>query len=410
MNTVERPHHPYSPSSLQNLEACPCFLNHSNKANERSIAGTLAHKVVESRSDNAKLSDEDAELAAECADFFERRRQIMIEAREREIERLAAAFNDHPDSFSLEVPQIEEFSETYLPIDDCKFVDAESTTAGYIDNALIDHTQTYAEVFDYKFGRWPVEHAEDNLQGWSYTLGMLRRRPKLTRVRFFFHQPGIDSLTSAEFTRDQIPAMYLRIQAVVARARVARKLMEIGDFSMANPMVPVCNFCANLGRCTKVLDIACKVGSKFYPLEIPANITPTMVLDRHSTSLAMRLSQVLKVWADAFRAQTTDRVLRQACDMPDGFTLESRSEREVINADEYRKVALQYLTEDEYKSCLQAPTFGSIEDLIKEKSPRGQKKAALEQFKQSLEAAGAVKRSDPYCFLKAIPQKKENEQ
>jgi hypothetical protein len=63
---AERKHHPFSPSSLQNREACPCYAGRDSQ-HVRSIAGTMAHSVVETRRDNNELSDEDAISAAECS-------------------------------------------------------------------------------------------------------------------------------------------------------------------------------------------------------------------------------------------------------------------------------------------------------------------------------------------------------
>src|SRR3989442_9595306 len=100
----ERPHHLYSPSQLQFLEACPCY-RPNNDINERAIAGTLAHAVTESRQDDARLSDEDSTAAAECLDFYDRRKQLMDEAQQR------APASQYPKL------QVIELKEVYLPID-----------------------------------------------------------------------------------------------------------------------------------------------------------------------------------------------------------------------------------------------------------------------------------------------------
>jgi hypothetical protein len=59
MNTeqeTKRVHHPYSPSKLQCLEACPCYES-TNNENEASATGTKQHGVVESGIDDASLPD-----------------------------------------------------------------------------------------------------------------------------------------------------------------------------------------------------------------------------------------------------------------------------------------------------------------------------------------------------------------
>jgi len=396
----EKIHHSFSPSTLASLEVCPNYEGQQSATpHERTTAGTRAHDIVESGRDDNRLGDDDAAAAAECLDFVNRRRQLLEEARTRAIAKL-----ENPDDF---FPNILELKEVYLAVDDKKFDDGvTATTAGWVDRVLVNHDRTYAEIFDWKFGHWEVAEAKDNPQGIAYLLGLFREYSTLKSIRVFFKQPHLDLLSEALFTRDQIPALYLRIQTIVARAREAR---NSGNFDMAKPHVPVCNFCANLGKCDKVLAIAVKVGNKFYPLEIPESVTPSLVLDPHNTSLAMRLSQVLAIWAAAFRAQVTDRVLRREADLPEGFIVQSKSNREVASPAEFKKIALQYLTQAEYDAIAPVPGFGVVEDLVKEKSPRGSKKAAIETFQKQLIDSGAVTQGESYSFLRAAAQKK-NEQ
>lgn len=390
--TEERPHHDYSPSTLQNLEACPCYQGKESK-HIRTIAGVLAHKIVETAEDEPSLSDDDAEKTAEFLDFYERRKQLMEEARQRASTSVQTIDGIQHVAIRQDLPAILELKETYLPIDDL------DTTAGYIDRGLISCDRKRAELFDLKMGVWAVEKADNNLQGMAYSLGIFKAYPTVEEVEFFFYQPHLNYVTSATFKRSDIPAIYLRIQVIVAKAKEAR---EKGDFTTARPMVPVCSFCRHIASCPKVTDFACRVASKFYPLEFPDEITPTMAHDPKNTSLGMRLAQVVKIWAEAFRTQITDRVLRRQAEMPEGYKLESRNgDREVTNIEVFRGIALKYLTEKEYQDALKI-SFGAIESAIGDKSPRGQKKANIDAFKKELEEMGAVKKGDGYSFLKAV--------
>lgn len=410
LDTETRAHHPYSPSSLQSVEACPCFKSRESK-HLRTIIGTISHKVTETREDDNRLDDDDAAAAAECLDFYDTRVRGAMEYRSFAVAAVWKTLQGEPGADTLKaeaaVPQIIEMQETYLPVDDIKFDDGvEATTAGFVDRVLIAHTREYAELFDWKFGMWPVEKAENNLQGISYTLGLLRKYPTLKEVRFFFKQPNTGQISDAVFTRDMVAGLYLRIQTVVALARKARALTAKGDYSMANPMVPNCNFCANIADCTKVLDIALKVGKKFYPLEIPEDITPTAVHNGRDGELGMRLSGVMAVWAKAYRTRTTDRVIRGDAACPDGHVIQQRADREVVDPKLVRKIALKYLSKDEYESLLpQEPPFGPMEELISDKAVRGNKKATIEEFQKQLLDSGAVRKGDPYTFLRAVAKK-----
>src|SRR6266508_246296 len=98
INTGIRTHHPYSPSSLQSLEACPCFKSRENN-HIRSIMGTISHRVVETGQADLRLSDEDAAAAAECIDFYDRRLELARLAREQDRTTLSLS----------SIPQILEF-------------------------------------------------------------------------------------------------------------------------------------------------------------------------------------------------------------------------------------------------------------------------------------------------------------
>lgn len=375
MDSQNRVHHPYSPSTLGYLEACSAYKSKSSNhldANSRALAGTLAHKVVEIGEDDNALSDEDAAAAAECLDFIEMRRKTFSEA-----------------PF--------EYRELYLPVDDCHFDDAEATTAGYADLILISKCGKYAELFDWKFGHWSVTGTQENLQAIAYVLGIFKKFPSVISVRVWFKQPHISKLDDHTFTRNQIPELYLRVQTVVARARIAR---VSDDYSTAVARAPVCNFCANIGKCPVVLKLALKVGTQFSPVEVPSDITPTKVHDPHNTKMALNLAAIVKVWADAFRRQVTDRVLRQEAEVPDHMILQAMpGRRRIVDMKKYKAICLKYVSEFEYEASLDS-SFTPIERAILESAPRGNKKARVESFQKELEECGAVERGHGFAYLK----------
>lgn len=370
-------HHPFSPSKLEFLENCPNYES-VNSVSEKARLGTLQHAVAETGQDDLSLSDEEAAAAIECIEFFEKKKQV----------------------WELEGP-VTELSEMYFPVDDETVEGFQGTTGGYLDKALINHSGDKAVIFDWKYGQWKVTEASENLQAAAYALGIFKAYPKVTHIDFYFKQPHIDFISHVAWARTDVPALYLRILRVVNRARHAR---ASGNFGLASPTIPGCLFCAQIGICPKVAEFACKAGSKFHPLEIPENITPTMIQTSRDTTLGLRLASVMAVWAEAFRRQTTDRVLRGDADIPAGFKVESKSKRDIVDAGKFKSTSLKFVTESEYVALQDPPGFGKIEDMIKEKAPRGQKKAALEDFKNALESDGAVVKSPSYSYLKAVPK------
>jgi len=403
MNEEARKHHPYSPSTLASLECCPCFQSRQNEVqHERTIAGTRAHKAVETGQDDDLLSDDDAVSVAECLDLIARRK-LELETK-----------NLPEDLIGKAVNMVDELKEAYLPIDDLIFREAyqgetgllwdtiKSTTAGYVDHVLICSALNHAELLDWKFGRWSVECAEKNLQGIAYALGLFYKYPELQTITVWFKLPTIGAITSATFTREQIPALYLRVTTVVARAREAR---QQNDFSSANPTHPTCAFCSNLGRCPAVAKFALKVGSKFHKLAVPEDTTPGALRDPAQSKLALELASVMAVWAKAVRGQVTDQILRGVSPTPEGYKISTFSKREVIDEAKFKSVALLFVKAEDYAALQDAPGFGKLEDLISERAPRGQKKNAVETFAQQLLDAGAVVEGPAYPFLKAVPVK-----
>jgi hypothetical protein len=378
VSSEERPHHPYGGSQLQALEACPCFRSKSSE-HERTIAGTIGHKSVETGEVDARLSDEDAEGVAECLDLVEQRRQHFAQ--------LAP-----PNTYMT------EFTELYLPIDDLTFDDTPYTSAGYVDRILLSWNEKHAEGFDWKFGYWAVEQAENNLQALVYSLGIFKRWPTVETVRFWFRLPNIGQIDHVDLTRDQIPAIYLRVQVVVERARKARKS---GNYEMAEPRVPLCCFCANLGECTKVQPFICKVAQKYHPVEFPAEINPSLLTDPHTTSQALRLAALVKSWAEAYKSRLHDRILRGEADIPLGYHVEERrGHREVTDPQLFRQIALRHgISEEKYNSLCGVPGFGDLEAVINEQTKKG-KKAAITAFGKDLEDLHAVTRGDSFSYLK----------
>jgi hypothetical protein len=410
---AERPHHPFSPSSLQSREACACYRNR-NSTHVAAIRGTLQHKVVETGEDDASLGDDEALAAADCLDYYERQKQLLEEARTRAERALIAATQAAGAKTYIPPLPVLDLKEEYLPVDDCDFEDiintvkviTKSTTAGYVDRALIAHDRKYAILLDWKFGMWVVEEADNNLQGISYALGLFKKYPTLEEIKFVFKQPHLDLLTEHTFKRADIPKLYLRVQTVVARAREAYYRVEKDDYSMATPMVPACNFCALIGKCPKVANFACNVGAKFHPLEIPSDISPTGIKSGADTVLGLRLAQVMAVWAGAYKTQVTDRVIRQAgadgeLIAPPGYVVQSRADREIADASKFKEVTLRFLKQEELDP-LATYTFGRIEEKIKDNAPRGSKTSTVEQYQTELTNSGAVKKGESYSFLRPV--------
>lgn len=345
--------------------------------------GTKQHAAADSGEDNPELPDEKAMAVAECMRFVEERMKLY--------------------------PGGQILKEQYVPIDDEEIVvrDAEGggevfkgTTGGYFDAAIVSVDEKTVEVIDHKFGQVAVESAANNLQGMAYLLGVAKLFPKVERGIVHFMMPHRDEVTSAMFTRDQFNGMRIRIRAVVQRAVEAARVAN--DFSMATPNQSACLFCSLIGRCPKVAAVALRVGHKYAPLMVPASISTAIFEDPEQVAEGLKLSAIIKVWAEAYRSQATAKTIEDPHFVPKGYKLVSTSKRKVLNAKRLGDLAKEILpVEDREKvDALYDLPIGKVEKLISIAAPRGSKESAVEEFGLSALALGAIAEGEPFAFLR----------
>lgn len=389
-NTTTRPHHPYGPSKLQDLEACPKYAGMSGDS-EASRMGTMQHDVADSGIDDPRLPDYKAMAAVECLKFAESR--------------------------AAEYPGGTIIKEQYLPIDDERIVvdgrEWVGTTAGYLDFAVVSADGTKAEIIDYKFGKHAVEEAKNNLQGIAYLLGLLRCHKNLQTVQVWFLLPHRDEFTSHTFTRNGdgethgFDALTLRVKCVVHRALEANKKPD--DFSMATPYIPACLFCANLGKCPKVAATMLSVGRKYSPAALPDDMTPSLILDPAQAALGIKLASLVKVWAEAYRKQATEKSVGDPTFVPDGYKLVSKSKRRILLPRKFGELAKSFLPPEQQEKIeeLYDIQLGPVEKLISTSAPRGFKEKTVDAFNEAALGAGLVEEGQPFVFLQMDEPKGE---
>lgn len=384
-DTQERPHHPYSPSSLQSREFCPHYTGREGVTNAAAEAGTRQHAISETGEDDPHVDDEQYMAVTQCLTMYA----------------------DVKAKFHTEDTPVSEYTEEYLPIDDEKITVKgkvwEGTSAGYFDRAFVTHDGKHCEAFDWKFGVWPVEPTKNNRQAEAYVLGLFRRFPTVETVTFNIGQPQVSpELDSFSWHRSSIPALLTRARAIVHRAIVAER---DPTYAKAKPSTGICLFCGNIGRCPKVADAMLSLAKKYDPLSIPEDVSPEGLLTSENYAEVLRISQMPAVWAESIRSAITARVLRGDIPTPAGYRIQANTKRDIVDVEAFKQVALKYMTEQEYLGAYE-PRFGKTEKIVASKAPRMEKGAAVEQFAADLVAAGAVQTSTGAVFLKAIPAKK----
>lgn len=377
----QRTHHPFSPSQLQALESCPCYEG-SQSENQAAFLGTLQHEAVDRLTDDPRLSDERAFAVADCITYAEH---------------VAANYRN---------PRI--LRELYMPIDEEAYVVevggklqlVTTTTGGFADIVIISEDETEGDIIDWKFGRNAVTEAKTNLQGIAYLLGVFRMFPNLKKIRVRFLMPHLDQTSEHTFTSEEFADLTLRVKVVVSRARVAR---EAKTFETARPNVGACMFCANIGKCPAVAELALKLGRKYAPAQIPDNVSPTLIADPRQVEIGIRLADIVKTWAEAFRRQATEKTLCDLTFIPDGYKLvQMPGKIRVLDEPGLENVARQFLPPEHHEALakLRDIPITKIDELISLISRRGEKEATVERFRDALVEAGVVTRGDPFPVLR----------
>lgn len=364
---MSRIHHPHSPSKLNFLEACPKYQSAQSESDAATM-GTKQHDAAESGLDDVSLPDAKAAAVAECLRFVDERRAL------------------YPGGSLLK--------EEYLPIDD------EDTTAGYLDVGIVSADGKQAEVIDFKYGKHAVEPANNNLQGMAYALGLVHKYPTIRGVNVWFVMPHREEVTGHTFFAEDFDDLRLRIKTVVHRAIEANKNPD--DFSMATPNQSACLFCSAIGRCPKIAEVALNVGKRYAPLQIPESVSTTVFTDPEQISTGLKLAAIVKVWAEAYRAQATAKTIEDPDFVPEGYKLVTTVKRKVLNAKSLGALAKEFLPESEREKVewLYEIQIGKLEKLISLCAGRGQKETTVEQFGAAALAAKVVEEGTPFAFLR----------
>jgi hypothetical protein len=381
-----RGHHPDSPSSLQSTSACAHFEN-LQRETAAAAAGTLQHHAAETRDLSMLTEQEQVDAVQRC---------IALEDR----------YINELKSDGLEVQVIRE---EYLAVCDEKVVAPDGTewqgiTGGYPDTLLLARRPegSLAAVLDWKFGKVLVTPTASNLQGMAYALAVLQKYPDVQEVLVIFYHPHIEMDAhrpeySHVFTRDDMGAMELTIRRIVAQKHEARK-GGWGSEIAPVPSTELCVWCAKIGTCPAVQQLALVAHQKHEQLDLPVEVRPAYLTDPDSMRKVYQVSKVLETFAKSVRARITDAVATEGVVIP-GMRLVTKTDRNITSVSKVAQIALGHgLSQAEFEACLSLP-ITKVETAIKSKYARGQGKAVIDDFRQMLEESGAVEEGRPYSYL-----------
>lgn len=390
MSAEDRIHHPYSPSTLQCREACPKY-QPTQSENDASKMGTLQHDAVNSEEDDNRIPDYKALVVAQCKEMVtDRIAEFGFGA--KVLREVYLPVDD--EVITIKVPEGSNIPDHYL-----------GTTAGYLDFGIVSADESHAEVLDWKFGKNAVTHAKDNLQGISYMLGLKKKFPRLRTCRVLFFQPHIDHESEHTFDISDPSAFLLRVRTVVARSIEAGK--SPADFSMARATVGTCLFCSLVGVCPKVAELAIQVGKKYAPLAVPEDINTVTLEDPAQVAAGMKLAQVVKLWAESFRRNATQKAIHSEDFIPDGYVLVPSQKIKLTHPRRVGEIAKRFISPEhaEKVEALYDIAITPLDELIELTTPRGKKTAAVEAFRRALVDEGAAEMGQSYSTLRMATDK-----
>lgn len=390
LDTATRSHHPDSPSSLQASEACPCFENEQRES-PAAAKGTLQHKAIETRDFSLLNGDEE-----------------MTAAVQKAIEYEDAIVNWFRTELNID-PIVEK--EKYLAVGDDIVRDAtgrewKGVTGGFPDTLIYSLQAGHAHVPDWKMGAVPVTPTKDNVQGIAYALGtfqLLGPKIKFVTVHFYAPYQGWSNEQQLElyvhtFSREDIPAMELRIRTIIARKK--------NPNAKPSPKVDLCLWCVKKGTCDALHAAIIPLEGKYEALVAPGVVPPHQLSLPSQFAAALKFAGQVEAWAKAVKHRCADVVKSEGIDVP-GYKLVRRADRVIKSVSAFREAAIKNgMSAEEFFETLSV-SFGPIEAAVKAKAAKGQGAAAVRQLNSDLEELGATVEGNPYFFLKEDRKPKE---
>lgn len=287
---VERDHHPYGPSVLNYVAACPGFKSRGG-SNEAAEDGTRLHDIM------VKV------LLVVVGQL--RMKEGGVDITPSALEALAV---------TLQTETVSEEEELYLEFC-CREVDkwlpmvkgtdialeqrvyvrhenGKTLNFGHYDLLLFINGEV-AILFDWKFGWIPVPPAERNWQGKNYAVGVFQKYPLLKKLGVIFVQPKLHRVTNTSYLRDDTYAMYREVRQVIETAQNPQAPRHVG---------PYCDYCALAGTCTTLINETDRALAVYEGLPIPQGFTGLQITNAEDAVKAMfvlnRLEAFLEKAAD----------------------------------------------------------------------------------------------------------------
>jgi Protein of unknown function (DUF2800) len=385
----DRPHAERSASQLKYLAVCagykPGKKGRTHWVTEQGIRG---HTAMQNEDDGDLQSDYEEKLVQLCRDYEATLPPAIVVVRESRIETIENRWG-YPDTL--------------------RFWTGSADVQAEIQNSPLDEMflRSYCEncdYVDYKFvKKAEVEDAEVNLQGKDYAIGIFEKYPSLKRLKVHFPMPRFGSVTTHEFTREDLPRLKLEVFSILTRARKTDNARC--SSKLFTPEYNVCRYCGRKATCPAIGKIAHKVAEAYLGTPIPgvpAEVHPSRTKDPATLGALKTIASILEGWCESVHHHTSSAALDEGV-MPEGYTVDyQKGQRRVTNPLALLTVGPKYgLTVADVLDNAKVSIAG-LEDVVMAKAPRGKKGFTKNAFLDELRDADALSRSEDRPYLKKL--------
>lgn len=359
-NHSARQHAKYSPSKLKALEICPRFQQDEDKApHPITLRGTAMHEAVEAGTPEIEgLSDHEKELVRYCLDF--------------------------QSEWSMD-PTWNSFPEMKLTTPGGNF--------GYCDQLYIRGKE--AILLDWKFSTRVQTEVETNVAAQAYSWGILNDWPDINEVTVYYVYPRLDLVSSHTYTRDDVDAIELRVDTIIARAKA-----NLEGHEMATE--EGCMYCSRKATCNALHKLALPIYNEYKKEEL--NIIPeyhaSQISDPSAMSKAMALATIMGEWADSVKFHANKMRRETGREIPGYVWANREGGLAVVDTERVISLALDSgLTKDEIMKTVTV-SIPKLSEALSDKAPKGEKTKAVARFKRTVEESEAVIRQPDTQFLR----------
>lgn len=386
-NHSERPHAERSSSQLGSLALCAGFRpKPTKKIHWVTAQGTRGHEALDSGDDEELESGFEQRMVKLCQDYSD---GLPLHTREYQEQR----FDTIEDRWGYT---------------DRLRIRARVATEGSVTQDFRLYDSDEADLLDWKFVKSKiVVDAEINLQGKDYVVAIFEdpQFQFLNKIHVHFVMPRFASVTTATYTRADIPRLKLEIYAVLCQARDTDR--SDYDGSSLTPHYDTCKYCGMAGNCVALRKIAYAIRKQYDPegygdITIPTETHAQNVKDPLQRSELQKTAALMEVFSKSVRAHNLAIALEDDKNLPTGYEIDwSKGRRYITDTEKFEEVCREFQISSTDLIESSALSWGRLEEKLRERAPRGLKKDAVERFERRCLELAAVDRPEPTPKLKA---------